>query len=232
MPPTGIVSVVPWGRSMGEYVRMFDLSLEDLGNRVLDCGGGPSSFNAEMAAQGRWAVTCDPIYRFSRDQIAARIDETCPHIMELTRNNMAGYTWEEIGTPEELCRLRLDAMGIFLDDYGDGGRKGRYVLGELPWLPFGAGAFDLALCSHLLFTYSVVLDCAFHEQALDELLRVAREVRVFPLVNLDGSASPHLRPVVERLLRCGHDVQHTSVPYSFQCGTGEMLRIVARSGWS
>jgi hypothetical protein len=38
--------VVPWGRSLSEYVRMFDLSPADLQSRILDCAGGPASFNA------------------------------------------------------------------------------------------------------------------------------------------------------------------------------------------
>ena len=34
---------------------MFDLSAADLGRRILGCGDGPASFNAELTAQGgRW----------------------------------------------------------------------------------------------------------------------------------------------------------------------------------
>ena len=40
-------SVVPWGRSFDEYCAMFDLSDRDLDLKILDCGGGPASFNAE-----------------------------------------------------------------------------------------------------------------------------------------------------------------------------------------
>ena len=40
--------VVPWGRSFADYRDMFDLSDRDLGLKILDCGGGPASFNAEM----------------------------------------------------------------------------------------------------------------------------------------------------------------------------------------
>jgi hypothetical protein len=38
--------IVPWGRSFAEYVKMFSLIPDDLDLRILDCGGGPSSFNA------------------------------------------------------------------------------------------------------------------------------------------------------------------------------------------
>lgn len=56
---------VPWGRSFDEYVRMFDLSDSDLHSRILDCAGGPASFNVEMRRRGRIVVSCDPIYQFS-----------------------------------------------------------------------------------------------------------------------------------------------------------------------
>ena len=51
----------------------------------------------------------------------------------------------------------------------------------MPDLPFDDGAFDLALSSHLLFLYSEQFDLGFHVRALEEMLRVAAEVRVFPL---------------------------------------------------
>ena len=46
--------------------------------------------------------------------------------------------------------------------------------------PLADDSFDLALCSHLLFLYTDHLDAAFHIAAVQELLRVAGEVRIFP----------------------------------------------------
>ncbi len=42
--------VVPWGRSLLEYKLMFNLSEVDLNSKILGCGDGPASFNAEMTA--------------------------------------------------------------------------------------------------------------------------------------------------------------------------------------
>ena len=75
-------------------------------------------------------------------------------------------------------------MRAFLDDYVRGRTQGRYLAASLPDLPFGGGQFDLALCSHFLFLYTDQLSCAFHRQAVRELCRVAREVRIFPLLDL------------------------------------------------
>ena len=44
--------VVPWGRSFAEYIRMFSLTEEDLEKRILGCGDGPASFNAELTKKG------------------------------------------------------------------------------------------------------------------------------------------------------------------------------------
>jgi len=45
--------IVPWGRSFNEYVKMFSLTPDDLNLKILDCDGGPSSFNAEMTRRGK-----------------------------------------------------------------------------------------------------------------------------------------------------------------------------------
>src|SRR5574340_823532 len=74
--------VVPWGRSLDEYIRMFDLTESDLSSRILDCGGGPAGFNAEMHARGHNVVSCDPIYEFSGEEISRRIDATCQTVLK------------------------------------------------------------------------------------------------------------------------------------------------------
>lgn len=44
--------VVPWGRSYEEYLAMFALTEADLHKRILGCGDGPASFNAELTKRG------------------------------------------------------------------------------------------------------------------------------------------------------------------------------------
>ena len=77
-------------------------------------------------------------------------------------------------------------MEVFLRDFERGKTEGRYLPQELPKLPFADGEFDLALCSHLLFTYSGQLSADFHAQAVMEMCRVAKEVRIFPLARPRG----------------------------------------------
>jgi hypothetical protein len=67
--------VIPWGRSVEEYGRMFALSGEDLAGNILGCGDGPASFNAVATALGRRVVSCDPIYAFSAGEIERLVEE-------------------------------------------------------------------------------------------------------------------------------------------------------------
>jgi hypothetical protein len=52
---------------------MFALTPGDLLGKILDCAAGPSSFNAELIAEGHEVTSCDPIYSLSGEEIYARI---------------------------------------------------------------------------------------------------------------------------------------------------------------
>ncbi|MGE0443876.1 MAG: SAM-dependent methyltransferase [Vicinamibacterales bacterium] len=216
--------VVPWGRSFDEYGRMFALSAADLEGRVLGCGDGPASFNAEAAARGHRVVSCDPLYQFDAVEIRTRIAETTPIVLEQTRRNAERFVWSSPRSIDELAEWRQSAMARFLDDYANGA-NGRYVAAALPDLPFARGTFDLALCSHFLFLYSAQHSEQFHIAALRELLRVAREIRVFPLLDLNAALSAHLGPATDVLRTDGYTVTIERVPYEFQRGGHEMLRV-------
>jgi len=219
-------SVVPWGRSFDEYRRMFALTDADLAGRILGCGDGPASFNAEATRRGTQVVSCDPLYQFSAAQIQHRIDETAPEVLEQARRNAHEFVWNEaIPDIDALKRMRMIAMSVFLDDYAQGRASGRYLDASLPSLPFADGAFGLALCSHFLFLYSQQRDEAFHLQSMRELGRVARDVRIFPLLALGGQPSPHLGAAREALTRDGWQTSIERVPYEFQRGGNEMLRV-------
>jgi hypothetical protein len=217
--------VVPWGRSFDEYRAMFALSDADLDARLLGCGDGPAGFNAVATRRGAKVVSCDPIYRWSAVEIQARIEKTFTEVIEQTRRNSGEFVWDTIGSVDELGRVRMTAMQEFLRDYPSGVQDGRYVEAALPSLPFQDGQFDLSVCSHLLFLYSGQLGEAFHRAAVMELCRVAREVRVFPLLALGGAPSPFVATCADVLRSAGCTVSIERVPYEFQRGGNEMMRI-------
>ena len=219
--------VIPWGRSFDEYRRMFDLSPDDLRGRILGCGDGPASFNAEATARGARVTSCDPIYSLDGDVIRRRFDECAEPLMAQVRATPQHYVWTVHRDPDDLLRNRRHAMETFLADYESGQRRGRYVAAALPALPFADGAFDRAVVSHLLFLYSDLLERAFHERSIRELCRVAREVRIFPLVSLDCAPSPHVEPVCAALEKGGFEVEIRCADYEFVRGADRMLRIRA-----
>ncbi|MEO1297833.1 MAG: SAM-dependent methyltransferase [Cyanobacteria bacterium J06636_16] len=218
-------SVVPWGRTLAEYRLMFDLSEADLGKRILGCGDGPASFNAEMTALGHTVTSLDPIYQFTAEQIEQRVQATYEPIISQVRQNAHRYCWDTFPDADALGQARLSAMQTFLQDYATGKAAGRYRNQALPTLDLPDNAYDLCVCSHLLFLYSDQLSLGFHLASLQALLRVAREVRIFPLLTLDCQPSPYLDAVRQAMAEQGHAVQIQAVGYEFQKGGNEMLRI-------
>jgi hypothetical protein len=220
--------VIPWGRSFEEYVRMFNLTLTDWQSSILDCAGGPASFNAGMYRQGFRVISCDPIYQFTAAEISQRIRDTYSTVIEGVRANSECYVWQDIISPEQLGAVRMAAMDEFLADLPQGVVEGRYRVAQLPDLPFGDRTFDLALCSHFLLTYSDSLSLDFHWHSIQELCRVAAEVRIFPLLEMGGDVSPHLEMIVRNLEQKGYQVAIEPVQYQFQKNGNTMLKIISR----
>jgi SAM-dependent methyltransferase len=170
-------------------------------------------------------TSCDPIYEFAATDIRQRIDDTSRAVLEQTRTNAHEFAWTSIRSVDELYRVRMRAMDTFLADYPAGRAAGRYVAAALPTLPFDDASFDLALSSHFLFLYTAQLGDAFHRRALREMCRVAREVRIFPLLALGGQPSPLVDLVAHEFNLGGLFVSIEKVDYEFQRGGNQMMRI-------
>ncbi len=217
-------SVVPWGKNFEEYRLMFRLTEDDLKKKFAGFGDGPACFNRELTERGGSAVSFDPIYQFSRKDIERRINEVRVTVMEQTRQNRDNYIWTKIKSPEELENLRMSAMKRFLEDYDKGRAEGRYVYHELPdRLPFEADHFDIGLSSHFLLMYTS-LGYDFHVAAMTEMLRVCREIRVFPTVDLDAEKTELIDKVISHF-REMFRVEIVSTDYEFQKGGNKMLII-------
>jgi len=221
-----LADIIPWGRSKKEYMEMFNLSREELlSKRILGCGDGPSSFNTEVDYDDGAVVSVDPLYAYSKREIMQRIDEVREEVMAQVRQNTDAFVWKNITNPDALYEMRMSAMKQFLEDYDTGKKEGRYIEASLPHLPLKEKQFDLALSSHFLFLYSEHLDKQFHKEAIAEMLRVASEVRIFPLVTLSGEVSPHLDPIMEYFDTKDYVCKVVKTRYEFQKGGDEMLQI-------
>lgn len=220
-------NVVPWGRNMSEYMAMFKLTEKDKNLKIAGFGDGPASFNYEANKEGFNVTSFDPIYQFGRKELEQRIAQVRDVVMKQMEENRENYVWNSIKNLDELEEIRMSAMKLFLSDLEAGKKEERYVYHELPdKLNLKEQSFDLGLSSHFLLMYTA-LGYEFHIKAIDEMLRVCKEIRIFPLVDLDANPSEMISDVIKHYEERYHvEIQETD--YEFQKGANRLL-IIKRS---
>jgi hypothetical protein len=62
-------------------------------------------------------------------------------------------------------------------------------------------------------------------RSVRELCRVAKEARIFPILELGSRKSRHIDAVAAKLREDGFEVSIDTVPYEFQKGGNQMLRV-------
>lgn len=217
-------SVVPWGRTLKEYQQMFMLSQEDLDKKIISFGDGPASFNAEMNVLGRKIISIDPIYEFTAEQVKKRIDETSLEVIKQMHENENSFVWNVIRSVDHLQKIRMDAMQVFLLDFEKGLQEKRYVADALPnRTSFENDAFQLGLSSHFLLLYEQ-LGLDFHVAALEEMLRLCNEIRIFPVLTLNAKRPVFFNDLID-VLNKNYNTYIEMVAYEFQKGGNEMLVI-------
>ncbi|BFU96094.1 MAG: hypothetical protein NTNFB02_28160 [Nitrospira sp.] len=219
-----------YGRTLAEYLRICDVDLLSWRDcTILDCPGGASSFVAEARREGVQMFACDPLYGADVSSLIERGEADIQHVIDRVARVPHLFLWNCYSSLDDLQANRLLALRWFQYDYQRGLEEQRYVKGELPRLPFEDHRFDLVLSGHFLFTYSDRFDYAFHLTALLELFRVsAREVRIYPLQGPDSQTYPHMEHLLSALKHKGIRAQICPVPFEFQRGSNQMLRLVRR----
>lgn len=205
---------------------MFALGTEELSGSILDCSAGASDFVAGAAQRGTRAVAVDPAYALPRAELARLGSEDLVCGGAIADLHPGRFTWTWYGSRERRSELRQRALARFRPDLVT--HANRYVAGQLPQLPFRDAAVDLALCSHLLFTWADHLGRAWHRAALQELARVAREVRAYPTVLQGaGDAVPFWGELMDDLAAVGLHARTAHVDYEFQVGADQMLVVTS-----
>jgi hypothetical protein len=217
-------SVVPWGRTLAEYQKMFGLTPADLNLNFLSVGDGPASFNAELTHMRGSVTSIDPVYQFSRAEIEQRIIETKTEVIEQMTANHDKFVWNEIKTIDDLVSIRMDAMKNFLADFEKGKQEGRYVTHMMPdKTPYRDQQFDIGVSSHFLLLYAN-LGVDFHIATIQEMLRVCKQVRIFPVLNLDAQKNNVMDAVLAHFAK-SNVLNLIKVDYEFQKGGNQMLQI-------
>lgn len=211
------------GRTFEEYVTFFDLNVETMKDmRVLDCPSGASSFIAEAKRRGIAAQGCDILYCYDHNALRLQGEKSIEKIYADT-SWMADNNFDFYHSIEKHKEHRTGALEAFYADYN----TTDYWFAELPKLPYRDDSFDLVLSSHLLFVYDDRLNEAFHETSITEMLRIGKEVRIFPLVDYKNSRVyelDNLSPFVYRISeKFGGEI--VKVGFEFQKNAGYMLKI-------
>lgn len=217
-------NAVPWGRNINEYRKMFTLSDNDMKKKLAGFGDGPASFNCQATKQGFSVTSFDPIYQFTKEQLEKRIEEVRTIVMNQMAENMENYVWTNIKNLDELENLRMSAMKMFLDDFEQGKTEGRYVYHELPTvIKAPDNSFDIGLSSHFLLMYTS-LGYDFHIKSIIEMLRVCKQIRIFPIVNLDAEKTDLITNVI-KYFNEKYSAEIVDTSYEFQKGENKMLII-------
>jgi hypothetical protein len=213
------------GRTFEEYMDMFSLSMEELkGKKILDCPAGACSFTALGNKLGLDVTACDIAYYHSVEDLELKGLQDIEHAMEQMEKAKNNYIWDYFKDVEGLKKHRLSALKDCVNDMRESNE--RYIPVALPSLPFKDEEFDVILSAHFLFMYADRLDYPFHITTLNELLRVSKEeIRIFPLVDLEGKRYEHLDNLVNYLTENGCTVEEVKVPYEFQKNANSMLKI-------
>ena len=144
--------------------------------------------------------------------------------MQQMRENMDNYVWTNIKDLDELEFTRMSAMKKFLSDYEKGKAEGRYVFHELPnRLLYEDNYFDIGLSSHFLLMYTS-LGYDFHIASITEMLRVCKEIRIFPIVDLDANKTDLTVKVMDYFKK-DYNVESVKTDYEFQKGENKLLII-------
>lgn len=232
--------IVFFGRTFAEYQQMFSFTVEELqGKRILDCPSGPDSFVAEGFQQGLEVIGCDPVYvnKSAQDLYdQAKVDITTA--LAKGKQKLHQFPTLTPETYEIFSQAKLEAMEKFAVDYS--ARPEAYVAASLPNLPFANLSFDWVLSAHFLFAYSSLesggilenspFDLAFHHQAIQELLRVAKEqVRLYPIYTNNHPRQRHayVNPIVSSLQSQGYGIEFLPSTYN-QGSPVENLTLVIR----
>lgn len=226
-PTFSLSEIAFFGRSLAEYQLFFDIRAADfVGQRVLDCAAGPSSFARETVFRGVNATAVDPLYGRTEAALRMTIRDTLAQMFAQIRAKPGLFTLQSFTSIEAAETDRRRAAEQFLADYYTGKAVGRYVAASLPALPFADRTFDLTLCGHLLFLYDEILDLDTHIEACLELCRVTKpggDIRIHPVVNLRGEISALLAPLRETLVHEGIRSELIDVDYAFFRGATRTL---------
>lgn len=146
---------------------MFELKLEQLPQKTLFVPTGLTSISAELVRSNVKVICADKIYGLSTFELEKRT-------ADIMRD--ASLDCERRHCHPEIISFWQEVRDAFWQDFQTGKNEGRYVAyHDILKLPFPDGEFNLACCAGVL-----IEDQTAMLNLVNELLRVAHEVRIYP----------------------------------------------------
>lgn len=188
--------------------------------------GGACSFTAHANRAGAKAVAADILYQKDKATLE-RLGEIGIQKVYANTAWMTGHNFSFYGDLTGHREARESALRDFVADFS----HENYLYAKFPHLRL-TGHFDLCLSGHFLFTYDDRFDYDFHLTSVISMTKLADEVRIFPLVDMNNSRrdkEQNLSPFVYRLLdelpEFGLRAEIIPVDFEFQRGAGFVMKI-------
>ncbi len=217
--------LVLWGHNVQDYQKMFNLSTDEINHsKILEFGCGPSAVNAPS----RSIVSCDPLFKQNNAELAASVQSSFADRVAQIKREKTPFDLSEAGSLEQLLAARQQGIDAFFADYASGKEEGRYIGSDGEDLPFSDFYFDFALVSHYLFADIEEQNVESHVRLIQELARVAKDVRIFPISDVLGRASQFLGPVLLSLQQAKYGVEVREVDFHLYRHGNAMLRVWAQ----
>ncbi len=188
-------NIVFIGRPLKIILDLMNIScISDLkGLKILDCPGGPGTVSLELKQHGIDTIAVDPLYSKSKQELEIELKNSIEKTYKMYKEDKQKRdVFVSDFDIEALHEVRKKTGNLFLDDFVQGKKEGRYIAASLPHLPFQDNYFDITWSVHLLFAYAnlesggldgtgKLFPYEFHYQAIKELLRVTKkEVLIAP----------------------------------------------------
>lgn len=203
-----------WIYSLADYRQIFDLSDQDLQKELLDFPAGISSVNAELNALGHRIISAGPLYSLNPTQMQQFAQQNLHRNIEASQDPALIESWKR-------------STELFLNDYDIGKQHGRYIALQLP--PFSQihHPCELLLCADLLFNPHPegVHDTS---ELMNDLAKLAAEVRIYPLPEDKTAVNSALGPVMLEFQRRNFGVEVRAIEWPHRNKSNAMLRVWAK----
>lgn len=214
-----------WVYDFADYLQMFNLDTVDLEKKILDFPGGISSFNAQAHADHQQVISIDSIYKADFSTMQQDADAMLAKREQDMSAQQQEYLQSQIDIKEIFTTWR-QTVARFLQDYPSGYEQGRYVhIGSTTW-PFQPHQFDIALCSDLNLYELDNLNLSLLD-IIKQLVRISKEIRIFPLLSASGNIATDWGPVMLWLQEHNFGQEIKQIDFQQLCGSNAMLRIWA-----